>query len=440
MEGVTHIDFIGIGGIGMSSLARWAMAQGIAVTGYDKTPSPLIDTLVQEGAEVRYSDALSDWSIPATAWVVYTPAVPASHPQLQVAKASGRTVLKRAELLGRIANSGRCLAVAGTHGKTTTSSLLAWLLHQAGVPVQAFLGGISSNLKSNFLPGPAEITVVEADEFDRSFLHLRPEVAAITSTDADHLDIYGEAHQVQSAFGAFAAQCQTVYRSSHAHLNAGQAYGLAQEVYRAEDIRIEGGRQVFTLVLGEERIEQVAAGLPGLHNIENAVAAACLARHAGLTLAQIAAGIASFTGVQRRFERVFDSGAEVFIDDYAHHPTEIKRLLEAVRSLYPGRSVAVLFQPHLFSRTRDFLPGFQAELQSADAVGLLPIYPAREAALPGVTSEALAEGIPGAMVVPYAEGAAWLAQRPEAIKVTLGAGDIDRLVPQVLKGLKKAAV
>jgi UDP-N-acetylmuramate--alanine ligase len=271
-------------------------------------------------------------------------------------------------------------------------------------------------------------------------LHLRPEVAAITSTDADHLDIYGEAHQVQSAFGAFADQCQTIYRSSHAHLDHGQAYGLAQEAFRAEDIRIEGGRQVFTLVLGEERIENVAAGLPGLHNIENAVAAACLARHAGLTLTQIAAGIASFTGVQRRFERVYESGAEVYIDDYAHHPTEIKRLLEAVRSLYPGRSVAVLFQPHLFSRTRDFLQGFQAELQSADAVGLLPIYPAREAALPGVTSEALAEGIPGAVVVPYPEGAAWLAQRPEAIKVTVGAGDIDRVVPQVLAGLKKAAV
>jgi UDP-N-acetylmuramate--alanine ligase len=440
MEGVKHIDFIGIGGIGMSSLARWAMAQGIAVSGYDKTPSPLIEALSQEGAHIRYSEALEDWNVPADAWVVYTPAIPAGHPQLQAAKESSRTVLKRAELLGRIANSGRCFAVAGTHGKTTTSSLLAWLLYQGGVPVQAFLGGISSNLKSNFLPGPAAITVVEADEFDRSFLHLRPEVAAITSTDADHLDIYGEAGEVQSAFGAFASQCQNIYRSSQADLQVGKAYGLAHEAYRAEDIRIVDGRQVFTLVLDQERIEGVTAGLPGLHNIENAVAAACLARQAGLDLEQIAAGISSFTGVQRRFERILEMDGHVFIDDYAHHPTEIKRLLEAVRSLYPGQAIAVLFQPHLFSRTRDFIEGFREELQGADAVGLLPIYPARELALPGVTSEWLAEGIPDAVVVPYSKGAHWLAHRPEKIKLTVGAGDIDRLVPQVLATLQKSQV
>ncbi|HAB35133.1 MAG TPA: UDP-N-acetylmuramate--L-alanine ligase [Cryomorphaceae bacterium] len=440
MEGVKHIDFIGIGGIGMSSLARWAMAQGLSVSGYDKTPSTLIEALAHEGAAIRYSEAIEDWDVPADAWVVYTPAIPPRHAQLQAAKASHRTVLKRAELLGRIANSGRCLAVAGTHGKTTTSSMLAWMIYQAGVPVQAFLGGISSNLKSNFLPGPAEITVVEADEFDRSFLHLHPEVAAITSTDADHLDIYGEADHVRSAFSDFAHQCQTIYRSAQANIAGGSAYGLEDEGFRAEDIRTVDGRQVFTLVLGEERMEGITAGLPGLHNIENAVAAACLARHAGLSMAQIAKGISTFKGVQRRFERVFESDHQVFIDDYAHHPTEIKRLLQAVRSLYPERSVAVLFQPHLFSRTRDFLEGFKEELKGADVVGLLPIYPAREVALPGVTSEVLAQGIPGATVLSYEEGAAWLAQRPERVKVTVGAGDIDRLVPQVFLALKNAAL
>jgi UDP-N-acetylmuramate--alanine ligase len=412
MEGVKHIDFIGIGGIGMSALARWALAQGITVTGYDKTHSPLLDLLVAEGAKIRYSEQLVDWAIPADAWVVYTPAIPKEHPQLLAAKSSTRRVFKRAELLGIIANSGRCIAVAGTHGKTTTSSLLAWIFHQAGIPVQAFLGGISSNLGSNFLPGPAEITVVEADEFDRSFL--------------------------QSAFHTFANQCQTVFASSHAHLNTEYSYGLGEEIYRAEDIRIENGRQVFTLILDHERIENVVAGLPGLHNIENAVAASCLARHAGLSLPQIATGISSFTGVQRRFERVFESDEGLYLDDYAHHPTEIKRLLEAVRSLYPSRTIAVLFQPHLFSRTRDFLQGFQRELQAADTVGILPIYAAREEALPGITAEALAAGIPGAHVVSYSDGASWLSQRSESVKITVGAGDIDRLIPSIVDHLKKA--
>ena len=438
MEGVKHIDFIGIGGIGMSALARWALAQGITVTGYDKTHSPLLDLLVAEGAKIRYSEQLVDWAIPADAWVVYTPAIPKEHPQLLAAKSSTRRVFKRAELLGIIANSGRCIAVAGTHGKTTTSSLLAWIFHQAGIPVQAFLGGISSNLGSNFLPGPAEITVVEADEFDRSFLHLNPEAAVITSTDADHLDVYGLADEVQYAFHAFANQCQTVFASSHAHLNTEYSYGLGEEIYRAEDIRIENGRQVFTLILDHERIENVVAGLPGLHNIENAVAASCLARHAGLSLPQIATGISSFTGVQRRFERVFESDEGLYLDDYAHHPTEIKRLLEAVRSLYPSRTIAVLFQPHLFSRTRDFMQGFQRELQAADTVGILPIYAAREEALPGISAETLAAGIPGAHVISYSDGASWLSQRSESVKITVGAGDIDRLIPSIVDHLKKA--
>lgn len=438
MDGVTHIDFIGIGGIGMSSLARWAMTEGIVVSGYDKTPSSLTADLEREGATVRYSAELIDWDIPDTAWVVYTPAIPADHPQLMAAKASGRTVIKRAVMLGKIANAGRCFAIAGTHGKTTTSALLAWLLHQGGIPVQAFLGGISTNFKSNFLAGPASITVVEADEFDRSFLQLNPEIAAITSTDADHLDIYGQIEEVQTAFEAFAQRCKTVYRSVHANLKEGTVYGIDQGSYCAEDVRISQGQQYFTLNINGNRIRNVVAGLPGLHNVENAVAAACLAYHAGLDLRQIAAGIESFKGVRRRFERVFESEQMVLIDDYAHHPTEIKNLLESLRKLYPNRRIAVLFQPHLYSRTKDFCAQFQLELQKADSVGILPIYPAREEPLPGVTSAWLSQGIPQATVLNYGSGAAWLANRPETVKVTMGAGDIDRLIPDVLENVKQA--
>ena len=434
------IDFLGIGGIGMSALARWALAQGMTVSGYDKTPSPLTDALSAEGARVRFDDrAEAAPSEPAT-WVIYTPAIPAQHPQLRQALERGQTVMKRAAFLGLLANEGTCLAVAGTHGKTTTSCLLTWIVYQSGRPVQAFLGGISSNLQSNFLAGPAEITVVEADEFDRSFLHLHPAAAVITSTDADHLDIYGDAGHVAEAFGLFAGQCDRVYRSASASGVPGVEYGLEQQAYRAENVRVENGKQHFTLVLGEERVDHVQAGLPGMHNIENAVAAACLAHHVGLSAEEIAQGISSFTGVRRRFDVRWTAPGQAYIDDYAHHPTEITRLLDAVHSLYPGQSVALLFQPHLFSRTRDFMPEFAQALGQADRVGILPIYPAREASIPGITSEVLVSQIPGAVLVPASEGVNWLAAQPEAIKLTVGAGDIDRLVEPFVEHLQHRAV
>lgn len=434
------IDFLGIGGIGMSALARWALAQGISVSGYDKTPSPLTDALRAEGARVRFDDRPEAAPADTTTWVIYTPAIPAQHPQLKQAVERGQTVMKRAAFLGMLANDGTCLAVAGTHGKTTTSCLLTWILHQSGRPVQAFLGGISSNLQSNFLPGPAEITVVEADEFDRSFLHLHPTAAVITSTDADHLDIYGDAGHVAEAFGLFARQCDQVYRSASTSGVSGVEYGLGDQAYRAENVRVENGKQHFTLVLGEDRVDHVQAGLPGMHNIENAVAAACLAHHVGLSAKEIAQGISSFTGVRRRFDVRWTAPGQAYIDDYAHHPTEIARLLDAVHSLYPGLPVALLFQPHLFSRTRDFMPGFAEALGQADRVGILPIYPAREVAIPGITSEALVARIPGAEWVPASEGVQWLAAQPEAIKLTVGAGDIDRLVEPFVERLQHSAV
>jgi UDP-N-acetylmuramate--alanine ligase len=299
-DGILALDFLGIGGIGMSSLARWAMARGIPVTGYDKTPTALTDALSSEGATLRFDESLEAWKVPADAWIIYTPAIPADHPQLVAAKAQGRTLLKRAELLGQIANAGICLAVGGTHGKTTTSAMLAWILSQHQ-PIQAFLGGIATNFNSNCLPGPAEVSVVEADEFDRSFLHLHPSAAVITSTDADHLDIYGEADSVVDGFRAFAEQVKGPLFAGPgcADLTGAESYGRPGDRYTYRDVRLEGGVQAFTLVLDGTEIA-THAGLPGLHNVENAVAAAALAHAVGMPAAAIAQAIASFRGVAGR--------------------------------------------------------------------------------------------------------------------------------------------
>ena len=281
----------------MSSLARWAMARGITVTGYDKTPTALTDALASEGATLRFDESLEAWKVPADAWIIYTPAIPADHPQLVAAKAQGRTLMKRAELLGQIANDGTCLAVGGTHGKTTTSAMLAWILSQHQ-PIQAFLGGIATNFNSNCLPGPAEVSVVEADEFDRSFLHLHPSAAVITSTDADHLDIYGEADSVVDGFRDFAGQVKGPLFAGPgcADLAGAESYGRPGDRYTYRDVRLEGGVQAFTLVLDGTEIA-THAGLPGLHNVENAVAAAALAHAVGMPAAAIAQAIASFRGV-----------------------------------------------------------------------------------------------------------------------------------------------
>jgi UDP-N-acetylmuramate--alanine ligase len=431
IDRIPALDFLGIGGIGMSSLARWALAHGIPVSGYDKTPSDLTEALEQEGATMRYSDSVEVWNIPSAAWIIYTPAIPADHPQLLAAQAEGRVVLKRAELLGQIANTGQSLAVAGTHGKTTTSAMLAWILSQDR-PIQAFLGGIATNFNSNCLPGPAEVSVVEADEFDRSFLHLHPSAAVITSTDADHLDIYGEADSVVDGFRDFAGQVKGPLFAGPgcAELEGAERYGRPGDRYSYRDVRMMDGVQHFTLLVdGQEVATQ--AGLPGLHNIENAVAAAALAHSVGMPAAAIGEAIASFRGVARRFDRRASAAGRHYIDDYAHHPTELTRLIEALRGMHPGQKIALLFQPHLYSRTRDFAEGFAQALRGADFVGILPIYAARERAMAGVDSAILAARIPGAQLVPYDRGAEWLASQPATVIATVGAGDIDRLVPNV---------
>jgi len=437
------IDFLGIGGIGMSALARWALAQGMTVSGYDKTPSPLTDALSAEGARVRFDDSAEAAPSDPGTWVIYTPAIPAQHPQLRQALERGQTVMKRAAFLGLLANEGTCLAVAGTHGKTTTSCLLTWIVYQSGRPVQAFLGGISSNLQSNFLAGPAEITVVEADEFDRSFLHLHPAAAVITSTDADHLDIYGDAGHVAEAFGLFAGQCDRVYRSASASGVPGVEYGLEQQAYRAENVRVENGKQHFTLVLGDERVDHVQAGLPGMHNIENAVAAACLAHHVGLSAEEIAQGISSFTGVRRRFDVRWTAPGQAYIDDYAHHPTEIHATLEAAREVVGSGRLVVAFQAHHYYRTAMFVEEFGAALGLADDVVVLEVFAPGEQPIPGASGQTMAARVPldPAHVVfepSWSAVAGHLADRASAgdIIMTLGAGDIGLIGMEVLELLR----
>ena len=431
IDRIPALDFLGIGGIGMSSLARWALARGIPVSGYDKTHTDLTEALEHEGATMRYDDSLKAWNVPTAAWIIYTPAIPADHPQLLAAQAEGRIVLKRAELLGQIANAGQSLAVAGTHGKTTTSAMLAWILSQDR-PIQAFLGGIASNFNSNCLPGPADLSVVEADEFDRSFLQLHPSAAVITSTDADHLDIYGEADSVIEGFREFASQVKGPLFAGPgcAELKGAEPYGRPGDRYSYRDVQMVEGVQHFILVVdGQEVATQ--AGIPGLHNVENAVAAAALAHCVGMPAAAIGEAIASFRGVARRFDRRASAAGRHYIDDYAHHPTELTRLIEALRGMHPGQKIALLFQPHLYSRTRDFAAGFAQSLRGADYVGILPIYAARERAMAGVDSAMLAARIPGAQLVPYDRGAEWLVSQPAQVIATVGAGDIDRLVPHV---------
>lgn len=439
--------FIGIGGIGMSAIARLLLLRGFAVAGYDKTPSALTQALEAEGAQISYVDDVD--SIPTAlredpdhTLVIYTPAIPAEQALPSWFRAQDYTLVKRAKALGMLTADGICLAVAGTHGKTTTSCLIAHLMHQAGLPFTALLGGISANYNTNLLSTGTDYFVTEADEFDRSFLELSPAYAAITSMDADHLDIYGDAASIEQAYSDFAARCTNtlVYRtdmplqlpSSIQHLS----YGPAGQV-QAAHVRVEAGAFVFDYI-GEVTIQNIRCGMPGLHNIENALAAISLVLQIGLSPAQIRSGMASFKGVKRRFEKIWESDKQVYVDDYAHHPTEIAALLASIRLMYPGRKVLGIFQPHLFSRTRDFMPGFAAELSKLDACWLLDIYPAREKPIEGITAAALQAQLSCPVRLMSKEALLpALAQEDIEVLLTIGAGDIDRLVQPIGEILKR---
>jgi UDP-N-acetylmuramate--alanine ligase len=441
MENIKLVYFLGAGGIGMSGLARWFLMNGKEVHGYDRTPTPLTRELENEGVVLHYSDDPS--RIPGhTDLVVITPAIPKNQGERLEVERRGFPSMKRAEVLGLISRTLPTIAVAGTHGKTSTSALITHLFKSAGIPVTAFIGGITKNYRSNFLCDPeSRFLVVEADEFDRSFLHLAPQFSVITSTDADHLDIYGTHEQMQEAFISFGnlnGQTGPLAVSSQVILDFGKPvtrYSITDitAVNRAENIRDEGEKAVFDLIIGEIRLTEVTLGIPGRHNIENAVAASAAALWGGVSPEALLLGLATYQGVKRRFDIRINREGLVYIDDYAHHPRELTACIQAVKKIYPSQRVTGIFQPHLFTRTRDFAEEFAASLELLDRIILLEIYPAREEPIPGITSSMLMNLInhPDKVLLAKQEVIPYLQTNRPEILLTLGAGDIDTLVPEI---------
>ncbi|MCB9264203.1 MAG: UDP-N-acetylmuramate--L-alanine ligase [Lewinellaceae bacterium] len=432
---IKTVYFIGIGGIGMSALARYFNGRGAEVLGYDKTETLLTKKLVEEGMKIHYTEDISQ--VPkGVDLVVYTPAVPASHRELLFLREQGVPVKKRAEVLGIISRGMKTVAVAGTHGKTTTSSILTYLLRCGGIDCTAFLGGIAGNFGSNFVEGHSDWVVVEADEFDRSFLHLSPNIAVILSMDADHLDIYGDRETLlETGFRAFAARVEkggllfVNYRWKEllGDWPAVETFGVDGGSYHSENVRVEHGWFTFDYRSPAHYIHGLQLALPGRHNVENATAAMTVALQLGVSEESIREGLRSFRGIRRRFEILYHSEGRAYIDDYAHHPSELEAAIGAARELFPGKKITGIFQPHLYSRTRDFADGFAAALDELDEILLMEVYPARELPIEGVDSRLLL----GKMKNPnrrLAGKAALLAEiehsRPEVL-LTLGAGDID---------------
>lgn len=445
--------FVGIGGIGMSALARYFKANGYRVAGYDRTPSPLTEKLsAEEAIPVNYRDAEEEIGMEyrdkAHTLVVYTPAIPEDNAQLQFFRREGFDLHKRSEVLGLLSRRGKALCIAGTHGKTTTSTLLAYLLHCSSVGCNAFLGGISMNFGTNLLlDAHSPYIVIEADEYDRSFLHLTPEMAAITAMDEDHLDIYGSRKNLIDAFEAFAAKVKEggkLFVKKGLELKKTEVsgyYAVGEPAgYYSDNLRVEGVCSVFDYHGERAEIKDLRLGVPGRMNVENATLAITLALEAGVTPEEIKEALPGFRGVLRRFN-IHASGRTIYIDDYAHHPREIEAVLLAIREIWPDRKLTVAFQPHLYSRTSDFHDWFARSLNIADEVILLDIYPAREQPLPGVTSGIIRKDVvkPSA-IVPKERFLKFVEEKVRGgVFVTLGAGDIDRFVPALTAVFKKGA-
>ncbi len=438
---IHNVYFVGIGGIGMSALARYFKFIGKNVAGYDRTRTHLTDELKAEGITIHFEDKVELIGLPylnkENTLVVVTPAVPKHHMQWNYFVQNGFEVKKRAEVLGIITKDTFCFAVAGTHGKTTTSSILGHVLYESGLDVTAFLGGIVENYNSNLIGSGKTVTVVEADEFDRSFLHLHPNIACITSMDADHLDIYGDTASIEASFREFADKV-----SDKKHLFVtnglpleGVTVGVNEGQFSATNIRIENGWYVFDVVTPHETITDLRFALPGHHNLTNALLALAMAKTYGVDTNDIRKALESFKGVKRRFSYQIKKQGLVYIDDYAHHPTEINAVYQAVSELYPNEKVLAVFQPHLFSRTRDFADGFAKSLSAFENVVLLDIYPARELPMEGVTSEWLLEKIenPNKKLVSKADLLPFLKNADATVIVTIGAGDIGEMVPEIKK-------
>jgi UDP-N-acetylmuramate--alanine ligase len=456
---IETVYFLGIGGIGMSALARYFKSQGKFVMGYDRTSTALTTELQMEGIDVHFDD--NSMEIPhivrlgdkSKILVVYTPAIPKDSRELNWLNDNGYTIMKRSQVLGLITEHTKTIAIAGTHGKTTTSSLVAHILMDSGIGCNAFLGGITSNYNSNLLLSPtSDWTVVEADEYDRSFLTLSPTISAITSMDADHLDIYGSLDYMHESFNLFARKLSsngTLYFKNGLPVKTEGAafewkeYSIEKDAeFKAENIRIENGNYYFDLVIVEsnalhkynDELKNMELGLPGRHNVENAVVACAIALQVGVTPTQLRTALANFKGVKRRFEYRLKRSDLIIIDDYAHHPEELRACISSVKELYPTAKITGVFQPHLFSRTRDFADEFAVSLSLLDEIILLPIYPAREQPMPGIDSQMLLDKISKSSknLVEKSELLAELKRNEREVIVLLGAGDIDALVPQVV--------
>jgi len=440
---IHNLYFIGIGGIGMSALARYFQNIGKNVSGYDKTPTMLTEELIAGGMDIHFEDSIS--AIPKEFYVentlvIVTPAVPVSHSEWNYFVERDYVIKKRAEVLGLITKDTFCFAVAGTHGKTTTSSILGHILYESGADVTAFLGGIVENYNSNLIGNGKTITVVEADEFDRSFLHLYPNIACVTSMDADHLDIYGDKATIENSFREFADKVTDktkMFVPKGLDLE-GLTIAINEDaIFKAFNIRIENSSYVFDVQTPIETITNIAFGLPGHHNLMNALMALAMAKTYGTSSESIVKALASFKGVQRRFSYQIKSQNLVYIDDYAHHPTEINAVHQAVRELYPNQKVVAIFQPHLYSRTKDFANDFAKSLSQFDEVLLLDIYPARELPIEGITSSWLLEKITNEnkKLVSKADLIPAILESTATVIVTIGAGDIGELVPSIKTAL-----
>jgi UDP-N-acetylmuramate--alanine ligase len=443
LDQIHNVYFIGIGGIGMSALARYFNNAGKNVAGYDKTPSELTTDLMAAGIQIHFTDDVT--FIPESfkaenTLVVITPAVPKSHTEWNYFLENKYTVSKRAEVLGLVTKDTFCFAVAGTHGKTTTSGILGHILFESGVDVTAFLGGIVENYHSNLIGNGTRVTVVEADEFDRSFLHLHPNMACVTSMDADHLDIYGDSASIEASFREFAAKVEDrnkLFVAEGLDLD-GITVGVNKEAdFKAFNIRIDGGEYLFDVRTPTEVLSSLRFGLPGWHNLSNALMALAMAKTFGVSTENIAKALLSFKGIKRRFSYQIKTDSRVYIDDYAHHPTEINAVCQAVRELYPQKNVLAIFQPHLFSRTKDFADDFAKSLSAFDQIILLDIYPARELPMEGITSGWLLEKIqnPNKKLVSKNDLISEILISGANVIITIGAGDIGELVPTIKKAL-----
>lgn len=458
LEDLHIIYFIGIGGIGMSAIARWFNQNGVEVHGYDRTNTPLTQSLENEGITVHYEDNID--FIPSKLFVdkskslvVYTPAVSSLHKEYTYLRQQGIEIMKRSEVLGLITKDINTIAVAGTHGKTTTSSMVAHILKSAGKDITAFMGGLSTNYNSNLIVNKElkedTIAVVEADEFDRSFLTLHPNIAIVTSMDADHLDIYENKNELQNSFKEFIGQIKSNGRlfineklineiDPHAFDVEINTYGINQGQFFAVNLKIANEFFEFDFCGGGHEINGLSLSVPGFYNVENMVAAIAVALQAGVSETEIRKAVASYSGVKRRFEYIVRSKRVIYIDDYAHHPTEIEAFLKSVKAIYPNRKLTTIFQPHLFSRTRDFADGFAQSLNYSDEVILMDIYPARELPIDGITSEIIYKNIEVEKTLANKGNLLKQVEKKELeVVVTIGAGDIDQFVNKIKNSITK---